>query len=430
MVAGDGGGDAADLLVAGQGEERWARGRSTSCRPGRSPARVRELACAVRVDGAAGVHVGVDQRGELRSAPGAPGRGRAGPRTGTTRSGRKPVTTTTSSTRSTTWPSTRRQHQPSVGSPLRPPRCGSRCRVRTSRDSATCPGALARARRAAGSWSLSPPPKASPTAPRRTQPGHAACPGARRPGRPGRRGRSARRRRCRRRRRACRRTGAAIGRVVEVGDAVGDPVGVLALARRREPSPPSGFGARPGAGGVDHGRGGDPLGRRRRRRRARSNGSLSRPASTMPVAAAAGDADDPVPYRTSTSSVAQRVGQRLQVRGSTQSRAGRVAVGVGRDPAGRLQQLGGGRVDELGPGREQPHVPPLRAPPRPPAAPASRTNGRSPRSSGWAAAARPTGPAPMTTTGSSSMPGTPLSVILDRTSEAMYRAAVDGCNHR
>ena len=57
------------------------------------------------------------------------------------------------------------------------------------------------------------------------------------------------------------------------------------------------------------------------------------------------------------------------------------------------------RVGVEPPGREQADVAPL-ADAAPTASPASRTSGSRPRASRWAAAARPTGPAPMTATGS------------------------------
>ena len=64
VVTGEGGGDGADLLVAGQGQER--RGAAVGLHPDDVDALlvVGELGGAVRVDGAAGVDVGVDERGQ------------------------------------------------------------------------------------------------------------------------------------------------------------------------------------------------------------------------------------------------------------------------------------------------------------------------------------------------------------------------------
>lgn len=64
VVAGEGGGDAADLFVAGHREE--SRGAAVGLHPDEVDAGfgVGEFAGAVRHDRAAGVHVGVDLAGE------------------------------------------------------------------------------------------------------------------------------------------------------------------------------------------------------------------------------------------------------------------------------------------------------------------------------------------------------------------------------
>ena len=65
MVAGQGGGDAADLLVPGHRQER--RGAAVALHPDQEHIRLRmgQFGDPVRVDGAAGVHVRVDQRRQL-----------------------------------------------------------------------------------------------------------------------------------------------------------------------------------------------------------------------------------------------------------------------------------------------------------------------------------------------------------------------------
>ena len=84
---------------------------------------------------------------------------------------------------------------------------------------------------------------------------------------------------------------------------------------------------------------------------------------------------------------------------STSSRPVGMPIAIGLVPAGLVQQLARGRVDVVAPGREDPDVAPL-ADAAPTWAPASRMMGASPRLTSWAAAASPTGPAPMTATGS------------------------------
>ena len=100
-VAVDGGDDAAGLLEAGQGEER--RRPAVGLHPGQVEPHLRlgELGGAVRVDRAARVHVGVDERGQLRRRRQHRVEVEADLARAPCRSGRKPVTTITSSTSST-----------------------------------------------------------------------------------------------------------------------------------------------------------------------------------------------------------------------------------------------------------------------------------------------------------------------------------------
>ena len=97
-----------------------------------------------------------------------------------------------------------------------------------------------------------------------------------------------------------------------------------------------------------------------------------------------------------------QIGEWLQVVGGELGAGGQRVV-VGADPAGIGEQPGGGGVDVVPPRGEQPHVAPLadggcRGV-------AGFQDGEGDAALGrWAAAARPTGPAPMTTTGSDPWP--------------------------
>ena len=120
--------------------------------------RVGQLGGPVRVDGAARVHVGVDQRRQRGRAPAAPGRGRgAAPTARTGPAGTRSATTTSSTVLDAAVRRPTSASRPSAGR-ARPRRCGSPVTA------STCPASTAACARSpsaprAGSWSASPPPK-------------------------------------------------------------------------------------------------------------------------------------------------------------------------------------------------------------------------------------------------------------------------------
>ena len=144
------------------------------------------------------------------------------------------------------------------------------------------------------------------------------------------------------------------GGVVDVGDEVGDVLALRALTRGGVAVAAQGVRGREGAGRVDD---------RPRLQTAlaavgradvHSEGLLGAARVDDTVAAPARDAGDGAPE---ADAVAQGVGERLEVELGPLG-AGRVAVGVGGGPAGRLEEAGPRRVDELGPAGEEPDVPP------------------------------------------------------------------------
>ncbi len=183
-----------------------------------------------------------------------------------------------------------------------------------------------------------------------------------------------------------------------VRDAVDDAVGARALAGRRQAAGAERVRSRPRPGGVDDGAREDAALARRRCSTTSSNGASSRPSSlslSMPGAGDAGHARGrgAAPRRSRASRPAARGSARRSRRRSGSRR------GSGARPAVALEQRAGDRVEVVLPRREDAHVPPLDGCWRRRASPASKTIGSRPRASRCAAAARPTGPAPITATG-------------------------------
>ena len=150
LVTGDRRGHASGPARSRSAPGTSALGRSSSSRPGDLRLGLRELGGAVRVDGAAGVHVRVDQRRQRARAPAAPGPGRGGPPRATTgpagtRSPRRPRRPR---------PAGARRPPPArapVRLAVRPRRCGSRSPPDVpGADRGRAPAARARRARAAG----------------------------------------------------------------------------------------------------------------------------------------------------------------------------------------------------------------------------------------------------------------------------------------
>ena len=206
VVAGDGGDDAPHLLEAGQRQERRRAAVGLHAGEVETVLRLGELGRTVRVDGAAGVHVGVDQRCELRRRRqdrvevetdlGQPGQVGSEPGDDDDLVDRPDRASVDAG-----------QGQPPVGASERPRRCGTRSPLPPDPTRRRPPRAC-RGRRA---------PRAGRCRRRRTRhrcQGDGAarrprCPPPRRPARPGRPACSAPRHPGPRPRRACRRTGSA-----------------------------------------------------------------------------------------------------------------------------------------------------------------------------------------------------------------------------
>jgi hypothetical protein len=149
------------------------------------------------------------------------------------------------------------------------------------------------------------------------------------------------------------------GRVAEVGDAVGDVIRVLTLSQGGVAVRAQGVRLAPGAGGVHHRAGQQPLA-------PRGGLDVHGEGVALPAAVdeqvAAGAADSGHPSAVADGARGggvEQLGQGAQVR-LTPLTAGRVTVLIGRGPAaGGLEQAPRGGVDELAPRREQPDVSPL-----------------------------------------------------------------------
>ncbi len=143
--------------------------------------------------------------------------------------------------------------------------------------------------------------------------------------------------------------------VLQVRDAVGDPV-CSGLLTERGQSAATGRGRRgPGAGGVDDGAGEDALLTPVGVGDVHDERLLLAVGVHDPVPAGARDAGD---ARAGADAVAEHVGERLQVEVGPVASGG-VGGRVGPRPSGGGQELLGGGVDDLAPGGEQPHVRPL-----------------------------------------------------------------------
>lgn len=350
QVAGDRRGDGADLFVAGHGEER--RGAAVGLHPDQVHALfgVRELAVAVRVDGAAGVLVGVDQRGQgdgrLEALVEAQTQlfeeGQVGAEAGQHDHlvDRVQAATVLAD-----------QDQAAVGVAL--DRLGAKAgdRVRVS----LVDGGLCReAEGAAGGQLVGFAASEGGAGDAAAQDPYAlrsrAVVGLGEVGEGGERGGA-----------GADDSGALAcvpgpdGGGLQVRDAVGDPVRSSLLAERGQSAAAGGAGRGPGAGGVDDRAGEEAL------LTAVGAGDVNDERLLLavgvhdPIAAGPGNTGD---GGAGADAVAEDVGERLQVEVGPVV-AGGVGGRVGACPAGRGEELFGGRVDDLAPGGEQAHVRPL-----------------------------------------------------------------------
>lgn len=145
------------------------------------------------------------------------------------------------------------------------------------------------------------------------------------------------------------------GGVLQIRDAVDDPVRGGPFPGGGQPISAERARDLPGAGGVDDRTGRQTLLAALGRYEMDGEGLLLPVGVDDAVPSAARDPDD---ARAVADPFAQGVRQRLEIQLGPLT-AGGVGGVVGTDPAGGGEELLGGRVDDLGPGREQPHMAPL-----------------------------------------------------------------------